>query len=111
MPQTTIPIGKGSISLKGGISAEAARGRYVVLRVSTRSGPCNDNMCQIIRGVKVSIEVPAEDEDNLSIYAGEGIFVAIDKGIAGSIDKNRQEVTVGIGLTGKLYVKGLNYSD
>ncbi len=111
MPPVTIPVGKGCITIKGGISREAARGRYVVLRSSARSGPCNDQLCQIIRGVKVSIEVPEEDEDNLSIFAGEGIFVAVDSGIVRSIDKGRQQVTVGMGITGKLYIKGLNYSD
>ncbi len=111
IPRTSIPIGKGNVTVNANLSKQAGRGKYVVLRSSLRAGPCKDRLCQIIRGVKISVEVPSEDEDNLAIFAGEGIFLAIDKDIAKSIDKGRQEVSVGFGLAGKLYVKGLNYSD
>lgn len=111
MPDVVIPIGKGKARVRKNVSGEAARGKYIVLRTASRTGPCNDDLCQIIRDVKVSIEVPGEDEDSLSIFAGEGIFLAIDKPIVNSIDKGRQEVIIGIGLTGKPYIKGLNYTD
>ncbi len=111
MPEVVIPVGKGNVLVKRNISKEAAKGKYVVLRSTSRSGPCKDDLCQVIRGVRISIEVPGEGEDNLSIFAGEGVFLAIDKAIAGSIDKGRQEVTVGLSLTGKPYIKGLNYAD
>lgn len=111
MSDVVIPIGKGRARIRKSVSGEAAKGKYVVLRPTSRSGPCTDDLCQIIRDVKISVEVPGEDEDNLSIFAGEGIFLAIDKTIVNSIDKGRQEVTVGIGLTGRPYIKGLNYTD
>lgn len=106
-----IPVGKGSVHVKKNVSREAVRGRYVVLRSTSRSGPCKDDMCQIIKGVRISIEIPGAEEDNLSVFAGEGIFVAIDKSIVRSIDRGRQTVYVGLGMTGKPFVKGLNYAD
>lgn len=111
MPEVSIPVGKGSVLVKKNISREAAKGRCVVLRSTSRSGPCKDDMCQIIRGVMISIELLQEEDDNLSIFAGDGIFLAIEKSIASSIDKGRQSVTVGIGLSGKPFIKGLNYAD
>lgn len=111
MADVVIPIGKGKLHIKKNVSSQAVKGKYVVLRSTSRSGPCNDNLCQIIRGVRISIELPGEDEDNLSIFAGEGIFVAIDSSIVSSIDKGRQVIKIGLGLTGKPFVKGLNYAD
>lgn len=111
MPETTIPVGKGSILVRKSISREAARGRYVVLRSTSRSGPCNDNLCQIIRGVRISVELLQEEDESLSIFIGDGIFLAIERSIVESIDRGRQNVTVGIGITGRPYIKGLNYSD
>lgn len=110
MSDVEIPIGMGKVKVRKNISAAASRGKFVVLRTTSRAGPCNDNMCQVIRGVRISIELP-EDDDNLSVFAGGGFFVAMDKEIARSIDKGRQEVTVGMGISGKPYVKGLNYAD
>lgn len=111
MAEVVIPVGKGKVHVKKNLTPEAVKGKYLVLRSTSRPGPCNDDMCQLIKGVLVSVEVPAEEEDNLSIFAGEGIFVAIDKEIVRSIDRGRQEVTVGMGITGKPYVKGLNYTE
>ncbi|AKA48685.1 hypothetical protein IX51_05765 [uncultured archaeon] len=111
MSEVVIPVGKGRVRIKKNVSKEAVKGKYVVMRSTARTGPCNDDLCQIIRGVKISLEVPGEDEDELSIFAGEGLFLAIDKSIVNSIDKGRQDITVGLGLTGRPYIKGLNYAD
>lgn len=109
MSDTTISVGNGFITLDKSMMDELSRGKYVVLRAITESGPCQDGMCQIIRDLKVSLEFPIND-DTLMVFAGGGAFVAMDTNVYRSINKGREKVRVYKNLLGNLAVKGFVYT-
>ncbi|MCL4438902.1 MAG: hypothetical protein M1616_06030 [Candidatus Thermoplasmatota archaeon] len=45
--------------------------------------------------------------EDYRIIAGNGFYIIIDPAIYDSIDKNRQNVTLRIGFSGKASIKGL----
>ena len=100
-----IPVGKGKVILDKSMREYAGKGYYVVIRIESSQGPCNDVDCQrIMNPVAEVTQVP---DSSHKIFAGEGFFLALEPPVFTQIDKDRQEVTVKKSRLGKIVVKGL----
>lgn len=110
MADITIPVGNGVVIIDMSLKKELFQGKYIVMRSVGESGPCQDGMCQIIRDLKISLEIPVED-DSLLVFAGEGVFLAMDKSVYRSIDKGRERIKVYKNILGNLAVKGFVYTE
>ena len=109
MKNVTIPVGNGRIILDKSAIREAAQGKYIVLRAITESGPCQDGMCQLIRDLSITFEEPFSSEDFL-LFAGEGVFVAMEESVYKSINKGRESVRLSANIFGKISAKGFAYT-
>lgn len=110
MNSVTIPIGKGQLIIEKGVLKEVYRGKYIVLRAISESGPCQDGMCQVIRDVSVDFEDPFVD-DHFLLFAGEGVFVAMEEPIYIAINKGRESVRLSTGLFGRITIRGFVYTE
>ena len=52
----------------------------------------------------------ANDDENLRIFADDGIFLGIDQNIFASVDRGREEVIIKKSLSGKLIAQGLVFT-
>lgn len=102
---TKIPVGKGTIEFRGDISRFLRGHFYIQIFHSDQPGPCNDELCTML----TSFHVVASDlvPEDYRIIAGNGFYIIIEPAIYDSIDKNRQNVLLKIGLSGKASIKGL----
>ncbi len=100
-----IRAGKGEIEIRGDPSRFLRGHVYIQIYHSVKPGPCNDELCNML----ASFHVIASDlvPENYRIIAGNGFYVSIDPTVYDSIDKNRQNVVLKIGISGKASVKGL----
>lgn len=100
-----IPLGKGTIELRGDPSRFLRGHFYIRIFYSSRPGPCKDELCTMV----TSFHAMASDfvPEDYRIIAGNGFYIIIDPAIYDSIDKNRQNVTLRIGFSGKASIKGL----
>ena len=102
-----IPVGKGNISINGDVS-KFIRGRMYILFVRhSKPGPCTDSMCSQIDEVHISASdlVP----DDYRLIAADGIYLGFDPIIFQSIDRNRENVILSIGFSGKASLKGFYF--
>lgn len=102
-----IPVGKGKVILDSSLKEYAGKGYYIVLRIESTQGPCNDVDCQRI--MNPVAEITQMPDESYKIFAGEGFFLALEPPVLTQIDKDRQEVTVRKSRLGKLVVKGLSF--
>lgn len=105
---TEIPVGKGKILIDRSLKEYAEKGFYLVLKMETVAGPCNDVDCERIPvGILETAQVP---DPSYKVYAGEGYFLAIDPPVRLYIDRDRLSVTLKKSPLGKLVAKGLVFS-
>lgn len=109
MNTVTIPVGNGKVIVEKGVLKEVSKGKYIVLTAISETGPCQDGMCQLIRDVSVSFEEPFDD-DRFLLFAGEGVFVAMEEPVYKAINKGRETVRLSMGLFGKASVKGFVFT-
>lgn len=102
---TLIPVGRGKVIIDDSLREYAGKGYYVVIRMESREGPCNDVDCQRI--LSAQVEVTQMPDETYRIFAGDGFFLALDEPVFMYIDKDRQEVTVRKTRLGKFVAKGL----
>lgn len=102
-----IPVGRGKVILDSSLEEYAGKGYYIVIRLESKQGPCNDVDCQRI--MYAVAEVTQLPDESYRIFAGSGYFLAIDQPIFTYIDKDRQEVQVKKSRLGKMVVKGLTF--
>lgn len=100
-----IPVGKGKVILDNSLKEYAGKGYYIVIRIESTQGPCNDVDCQKI--LNPVVEISQLPDDSYKVFAGDGFFVAMEPPILNYIDKDRQEVTIKKTKLGKLVAKGL----
>jgi hypothetical protein len=102
---TTIPVGMGKVTLDRSLREFAEKGYYIVIRMETVPGPCNDADCERIPvGI---VEVTQVPDQSFKVYAGDGYFLAIEPPVQMYIDRDRLSVTLKKSPLGKLIVKGL----
>lgn len=104
---TVIPVGRGKIILDQSLKEYAGKGLYLVIRLESRPGPCNDVDCQRI--LDAVVETSQLPDESFRIFAGNGYFLAIDPPIYTYIDRDRQEIYLRESMLGKLTVKGLTF--
>lgn len=102
-----IPVGKGQVIIDRSMNEYAGKGYYVVIRIESSQGPCNDVDCQKI--MTPVAEVTQLPDSSFKIFAGEGIFLALEPPVFTQIDRDRQKVTVKKSMLGKITVKGLTF--
>ena len=104
---TEIPVGRGRVIIDPAFRNIAGRGKYIILRLKTRQGPCNDAGCQPI--MYASLEIAEIPDNNLRIFAGEGYFLALDQEIFSAIDRNRQTAFLKKVFPGRYSVRGIYF--
>lgn len=105
---TTIPVGKGKVTIDSSLREFAEKGYYIILRMQTVAGPCNDVDCERIPvGIVEITQVP---DQSFRIFAGDGYFLAIESPVHMYIDRDRLSVTLKKSPLGKLVAKGLLFS-
>ncbi|MCL5802393.1 MAG: hypothetical protein ACYCSA_00075 [Thermoplasmataceae archaeon] len=109
MNDISIPIGRGKITVSGNVVKLLSRGKYLTIRTAVSQSPCTDGLCQRIIEAEIALETPNDDE-NLRIFAGDGIFLGIDQNIFASVDRGREEVIIKKSLSGKLIAQGLVFT-
>lgn len=102
-----IPVGRGRVVIENSLQEYAGKGYYIVLRIESRQGPCNDVDCQRI--LDSVVEVAQVPDPSYRIFAGEGYFLAVDPVAYTYIDRDRQSVTIRKSVLGKLSAKGLSF--
>ncbi len=102
-----IPVGKGKVILDSSLREYAGKGYYLVIRLESRQGPCNDVDCQRI--LEAVVEISQMPDESYKIFAGNGFFIALEPPVFSYIDKDRQEVTLKKTRLGKLITKGLSF--
>ncbi len=102
-----IPVGKGKVILDRSMKDYAGKGYYVVIRLESSQGPCNDVDCQRI--LTPVVELTQLPDSSHKIFAGDGFFLALEPPVFTQIDKERQEVTVKKSRLGKIVAKGLTF--
>ncbi len=103
----SIPVGRGRVILDNSLREFAGKGYYVVIRLESHQGPCNDVDCQRI--LEAVVELTQMPDESYKIFAGGGFFIALEPPVLTYIDKDRQEVTVKRTRLGKLVAKGLSF--
>lgn len=105
---TTIPVGRGKVTLDHSLREIAEKGYYIVMRMETVAGPCNDVDCERIPvGIVEAVQVP---DQSYKVYAGDGYFLAIEPPVQFYIDRDRLSVTLRKSTLGKLVAKGLIFA-
>ncbi len=105
---TTIPVGKGKVTIDRSLREYGGKGYYIIIRMETVAGPCNDVDCERIPvGI---VEVAQVPDQSYRIYAGDGYFLAIDPPVQMYIDRDRLSVTLKKSSLGKLVAKGLYFA-
>lgn len=102
-----IPVGRGSVSLDKSLAEYAGKGYYIVLKLESSQGPCNDVDCQRI--ITPVAEISQLPDESFRIFAGSGFFLALEPPVLAKIDKDRENVTIKKSRLGKIVVKGLNF--
>ncbi len=105
---TTIPVGKGRVTIDRSLREFAEKGYYIIIRMETIAGPCNDVDCERIPvGI---VETTQRPDPSFKVFAGDGYFLAIDPPVQMYIDRGRLSVTLKKSPLGKLVAKGLIFS-
>lgn len=102
-----ITVGKGTVTLDSSLSEYAGKGYYIVLRLDSKQGPCNDVDCErILYAVAEITQLP---DESYRIFAGGGFFLAVDPPMYSYIDKDRQNAIIKKSRLGKITVKGIRF--
>ena len=109
MNDISIPVGNGKINVSKNVVKLLSTGKYLTIRTAVSQSPCTDGMCQRIIEAEIAVETPTNDE-NLRIFAGDGIFLGIDQNIFASVDKGRESITIKKSLSGKLVAQDLVFT-
>ncbi|WP_393970948.1 hypothetical protein OXIME_001193 [Oxyplasma meridianum] len=109
MDDISIPVGKGKITVTRSVVKLLVTGKYLTIRTVVSQSPCTDGMCQRIIETEIGIESPGDYPD-MRIFAGDGIFMAIDQNVFSSVDKGREEVVIRRSISGKLIAQGLEFT-
>lgn len=105
---TVIPVGKGRVSIDRSLREFAEKGYYIIIRMETVQGPCNDVDCERIPvGIVEAKQVP---DQSFKVFAGDGYFLAIEPPVQMYIDRDRLSVTLKKSPLGKLVARGLIFS-
>jgi len=102
-----IPVGKGRVQLGNGV-VKVVEGKYLVLELSEKRGPCPDNMCQLKAKIDGRILDNIDDPSSYEIIRTEKFMLAISKAVWDAIDKGRQDIFIRKGRFGNLRVKGFS---
>lgn len=99
-------IGKGTLVLERDV-LKSLDGRCLVMELSTESGPCSDEMCQLKTKtmVKITDHCPCK---SYRILEQGNFSIAMTDTIYGSIDRGRECIIIKISRSGNLSAKGFS---
>lgn len=101
-----ITIGKGQIVLEKEILSHV-QGKSLILELGVEKGPCSDDLCQVrsVISTRLSDSIP---DKRYKTFTFENYSIAVSDAVYRSIDRGREKISVTVGVTGNLYVKGFS---
>mgnify|MGYP001626160025 CR=1 FL=1 len=103
-----LDLGNGSLVVDKRL-IDDLRGKWLILYLVTREGPCRDNMCQVNYQLEARISEREVSQDHATLIA-DGVNISIQREIIRAIDKGRQKVVIKKGKLKNIRIVGFNYS-
>lgn len=107
LDDSDISAGKGRITIEDNL-LQTLWGKMLVLDLSSKKGPCPDDMCQLTMDIAVSIVPEAENSSENAVHK-QSFSLAVDRDIIQSVDKGRERITIRKKRSG-ITVKGFTYT-
>lgn len=102
----TINVGNGKIVIGENVIPYISN-NHIFITVRKEKGPCVDQSCQII--TKVNIQKLDKIPDDAIRVEKNGISLFLNREVANSIDRGRENVLLKKTLAGKIGIRGFTY--